>query len=92
MTTADDLLPLYADWLMATLRDLNAALYVMQEVPGWQQKYQDARANPLLADKCDRIAALSGELVQHALGHRENTEDFHARLDQLRRALDEQTH
>lgn len=92
MITADDVLPQFLEWFLQALRNFNSAIYVAQEVPDWQQKYQDAQNNPLLNDQIDRLAALSREIVEHALGHRETTEDFHSRLEQLKQALREQIH
>jgi hypothetical protein len=92
MTTADDVLPTFAEFFIDVFHQLHCAIHVAQEVSDWQSKFQDALKNPLLIDKTDRVAALSREIVEHALVHRENIEDFHARLEQLRKALHERIH
>ena len=87
MVTAADVLPVFSEWFITAIRNLNSALYVAKDVPDWRQKYHDAQNNPLLHDQVERIAVLVREIVESALGNRDNDPEFYSRLEKLGKEL-----
>lgn len=90
MSFADDLILAYAGFVGALLRDLNSAIYVMQEIPDWREKFARAKADALLNEKPERIAELCRQLADYAAGHQEANPEFLAQLERLQKALHEQ--